>query len=350
MVRMKILKTSRINNYNRNTLIKYDMNNNPKISIIVPVYNVEQYLPRCIDSILNQSFADFELLLIDDGSKDKSGAICDEYAAQDSRIRVFRKENGGVSSARNLGLDNACGEWIAFVDADDSLKERFLNDLFVNTDVDIDLVIGGYQEFGDYHNVNKIENKQIFDFSDSAIFLDIDPKRSKGLSIFYYPWGKLYRSSVLAFQKLRFSTKMKLAEDSTFLIAFASQAKKGALVPFADYEYRRLSGAAGKYSMNYEAFCLHVDEFDMAVCEFSKTRGFKLDITQRTIHKSFFFNFFRWLKLQDRNIFVRCCDLYLKRYGYKGLVEISSDRSFAFKCYMLILFYFPYIGFYIKNR
>ena len=189
------------------------MNNPPKISIIVPVYNVEQFLRHCIDSILNQSFADFELLLIDDGSKDASGEICDKYAVKDSRIRVFHKENGGVSSARNLGLENAKGEWVTFVDADDSLKERFLNDLFVNTDVDIDLVIGGYQEFGDYHNVNKIENKQIFDFSDSAIFLDIDPKRNNGLSIFYYPWGKLYRSSVLAFQKLRFSTKMKLAED-----------------------------------------------------------------------------------------------------------------------------------------
>ena len=83
------------------------MNSNPKISIIVPVYNVELFLPRCIDSILNQSFADFELLLIDDGSKDKSGAICDEYADKDVRIKVFHKANGGVSSARNVGLDNA---------------------------------------------------------------------------------------------------------------------------------------------------------------------------------------------------------------------------------------------------
>ena len=103
------------------------MNNNPKISIIVPVYNVEQYLPRCIDSILNQSFADFELLLIDDGSKDKSGTICDEYAAKDSRIRLFHKENGGVSSARNVGLDNARGEWLAFIDGDDEITEGYFD-------------------------------------------------------------------------------------------------------------------------------------------------------------------------------------------------------------------------------
>lgn len=92
------------------------MNNpNPKISVIVPVYNAEKYLHRCIDSILAQTFADFELLLIDDGSTDKSGEICDEYADKDARIRVFHKANGGVSSARNVGLDNALGEYICFV-------------------------------------------------------------------------------------------------------------------------------------------------------------------------------------------------------------------------------------------
>ena len=82
----------------------------PLISIIVPVYNVKEYLSRCVDSILAQTFSDFELLLIDDGSKDRSAQICDDYAIRDTRIRVFHKENGGVSSARNLGLDNAHGE------------------------------------------------------------------------------------------------------------------------------------------------------------------------------------------------------------------------------------------------
>ena len=90
-------------------------NNNPTISVIVPVYNAEKYLSRCIDSILVQTFTCFELLLVDDGSTDCSGRICDEYAKRDTRIRVIHKENGGVSSARNLGLDNANG--FAFVTA-----------------------------------------------------------------------------------------------------------------------------------------------------------------------------------------------------------------------------------------
>lgn len=97
-----------------------------KISVIVPVYNAEKYLRRCVGSILAQTFTDFELLLVDDGSTDASGAICDEYASADARVRVFHKPNGGVSSARNLGLDNARGEWIAFADADDYLFKHFL--------------------------------------------------------------------------------------------------------------------------------------------------------------------------------------------------------------------------------
>jgi len=103
---------------------------NPKISVIVPVYKAEAYLRRCVNSILAQTFQDFEVLLIDDGSPDKSGKICDDYVKKDSRVRVFHKENGGVSSARNLGLDNAVGRYIAFVDSDDprlsAIRRRFV--------------------------------------------------------------------------------------------------------------------------------------------------------------------------------------------------------------------------------
>lgn len=101
-----------------------------RISVIVPIYNTEQYLPRCIDSILSQTFTDFELLLIDDGSKDDSGKICDEYAAKDARVRVFHKENGGVSSARNLGLDCAIGEWVTFVDSDDWIGNTMYQEMY----------------------------------------------------------------------------------------------------------------------------------------------------------------------------------------------------------------------------
>lgn len=120
---------------------------NPAISMIVPVYNTELYLHRCIDSILSQTFTDFELLLIDDGSTDRSGEICDEYAGKDKRVRVFHKENGGVSSARNLGLDEARGEWIAFVDSDDWVSTKLLEFLFSEAEKGKhDLVFCNYAE------------------------------------------------------------------------------------------------------------------------------------------------------------------------------------------------------------
>ena len=102
---------------------------NPSISIIVPVYNAERTLNRCVDSILSQTFQEWELLLIDDGSTDRSGELCDEYASKDQRIKVFHKKNGGVSSARNIGLNYAKGEWITFIDSDDEIpKNTFTGD------------------------------------------------------------------------------------------------------------------------------------------------------------------------------------------------------------------------------
>lgn len=95
-----------------------------KISVIVPVYNVEQYLARCVDSILGQTCSNLEVILVNDGSKDTSGSICDEYAAKDRRIRVIHKENGGLSSARNAGIDAASGDYITFVDSDDWIEEQ----------------------------------------------------------------------------------------------------------------------------------------------------------------------------------------------------------------------------------
>lgn len=101
-----------------------------KISIVVPVYNVEKYLDNCIESILNQTFKDFELILVDDGSTDKSGEICDKYNVKDDRIKVIHKSNGGVSSARNAGLDIACGKYIGFVDSDDIIHPRMYEILY----------------------------------------------------------------------------------------------------------------------------------------------------------------------------------------------------------------------------
>ena len=117
----------------------------PLISVIVPVYNVEQYLPKCIDSILAQTYENLEIILVEDGTKDSSGVICDEYAAKDARIRVIHKENGGLSSARNAGMEIARGEYFGFVDSDDWIEpEMYENLMALAQKYDADVFVKGY--------------------------------------------------------------------------------------------------------------------------------------------------------------------------------------------------------------
>lgn len=124
-----------------------------KLSVIVPVYNAEKYLDRCIQSIINQTYSNIELLLVDDGSKDSSAKICDDYALTDKRIRVFHKENGGVSSARNMGLDMATGYYVAFVDADDYLFPKAYESLIGNSGVGNHTIMGFHM--GGKNNIQK---------------------------------------------------------------------------------------------------------------------------------------------------------------------------------------------------
>lgn len=118
------------------------------ITIIVPVYNSEKTLDKCINSILEQTFHEWELLLINDGSTDRSGKLCDEYASKDQRIKVFHKENGGVCSARNLGINNAKGKWITFCDSDDYVDEDWLNLFMENISHEKSLIAQFYKVSG----------------------------------------------------------------------------------------------------------------------------------------------------------------------------------------------------------
>ena len=122
------------------------MENKPLLSVIVPIYNVEEYLEKCLDSIINQTYKNLEIILVDDGSPDKCPQICDEYAKKDDRIVVIHKENGGVSSARNLGLDIAKGEFITFVDSDDWIDETMYEKMMLKqAEENLDLVFTRYK-------------------------------------------------------------------------------------------------------------------------------------------------------------------------------------------------------------
>lgn len=130
---------------------------NPKISIIIPVYNVEQYIQKCIDSILNQTFTDIELILVDDGSADSSDSICDEYASRDNRIKVIHKKNGGVSSARNMGIRAARGDYIGFVDSDDYIDRRMYEVLYKQAiQYNADIVVSAIKTVNEKKNYKKV--------------------------------------------------------------------------------------------------------------------------------------------------------------------------------------------------
>ena len=185
-------------------------NTSPAISVIVPVYNAEKTLRQCVDSILAQDFKDFELLLIDDGSKDSSPTICDDYALQDSRVKVFHKPNGGVSSARNVGLDNAQGEWITFIDSDDYISPRYLNGICEHNE---DVLLLHYVWV---KGNNKIEDNRLEGYNKINNRIEITNFLNRYLTtmIFRAPSAMFLKLSLIA--DIRFCEKMKVGEDALF--------------------------------------------------------------------------------------------------------------------------------------
>lgn len=206
----------------------------PDVSIIIPVHNVEQYLSRCIDSVLSQTFANWELLLVDDGSTDKSSSLCDEYKLKDVRIRVFHKENGGVSSARNMGLDYAKGEWISFVDSDDYLEPNMYEVMYAGTQcAPVDVVYCDY--FQCFNNGKIRENVAVYD-SDKR-------ERLRAFLLKGWPvvWNKLYRRSFLEKNDITFQSKYNFCEDMLFTFEVLYHSNEALHIAQALYNYNRIN-------------------------------------------------------------------------------------------------------------
>lgn len=183
----------------------------PLVSIIVPIYKVEPYLRRCLDSIVNQTYTNLEIILVDDGSPDGCPQICDEYAAKDNRIVVIHKENGGLSDARNAGLDICKGEYISFVDSDDWVDEKYIEALFyiINKE-NADISICSYNSFIDGDNLTPqhfkdLQHYVLWDSHETLIRLCAED--TQGLMA---AWGKIYKKEI--FKSIRFP-KGKLYED-----------------------------------------------------------------------------------------------------------------------------------------
>ena len=183
------------------------------VSIIIPVYNVEKYIRRCIDSVLVQTMKDFELILIDDGSPDKCGDICDEYAKCDSRINVVHKENEGVSAARNTGLDLAKKKYVVFLDSDDEIEKDYIETL-LQVDEDIDLVVCGIEKRNKERKCiinTKVVSRTVEVITTQEI---IKMEQEKTLNFIY---AKRFKNEVLQNKKIRFNPELSLGEDTLFV-------------------------------------------------------------------------------------------------------------------------------------
>ena len=212
----------------------------PKVSIIVPVYKVEKYLPHCVESILAQTYTDWELLLIDDGSPDGSGRLCDFYSSEDSRIRVFHKENGGVSSARNLGLDNVRGEWVTFVDADDAIEPETLLECsthFEKADIVRFSMKFVYSEDGS--QTSEIAFPQIR----KEQYLSKIASRETIMGV----WGGLYLVDLFKDTNLRFNESLVSGEDWLMLTRLVMRARQVKIIDMPFYLYTKYNESSATH-------------------------------------------------------------------------------------------------------
>ena len=220
----------------------------PTVSIIVPVYNAEKTLARCVDSILNQTYEDYELLLVNDGSTDSSGALCDAYAARDSRVQVFHKENAGVSNARNLALSQARGTYLQFLDSDDWITpEATLSLVRAAEDHQCDLVISDfYRVVGErVSHKGDIDEDTVLTREEYAAHMMENP------ADFYYGvlWNKLYRRQIVEDHHLRMDPEISWCEDFMFNLEYIRYAETFRALQVPIYYYVKTKGSLANQSL-----------------------------------------------------------------------------------------------------
>lgn len=252
--------------------------NMPKISIIVPVYKAEAYLHRCVDSILAQTFTEWEMILVDDGSPDRSGEICDEYALRDDRIKVFHKQNGGPSSSRNLGIEHAQGKYIWFVDSDDWIEHGALRRIFNvmdNSNADVC-----------FFYLNPISNSEVqvpFDFKSivgnnvdgihyvgkqecAKAFVEIEMIGGMG-----WTWNKWFKKSIIDENHIRFDTRFAIQEDHLFTLSYLLHINHVIITDYAPYNYVMQSGTLLTRKYSFENTKMRNEAMYEARCRLCKT-------------------------------------------------------------------------------
>ena len=269
----------------------------PVISIIIPVYNTEKYLRRCLDSIVAQTYKDFECILVDDGSTDGSGMICDEYTKRDSRFKVIHKENEGVSAARNDGVSAASGEWIAFADSDDWMERNMLEELMNKTSEGCDIVMCDYYRQYSLDGVEYMILKPK-SLDHTAVMEDLFSGNLMGAL-----WNKLIRRSCFERYNIQFPTNISFMEDIFVICSMLLYEVKVGYVAKALYHYNNINTGTNLSGLMYD-------------------RNSKKDIEGLTYFIDFFEDRIKnprtKLYLQKRKIFYKLL-IWNKKYRTKSL-------------------------------
>ena len=202
-----------------------------KITIVIPVYNTSKYLSKCLDSVINQSYSNIEIVLVNDGSKDNSGDICDLYSSKDKRIKVIHKENGGVSSARNSGIDNARGKYVTFIDSDDLVHPDYIKTLVNN--LDDSLSVCHIEYFKNDVSFTNNEKEEIIELNKDE-FIELCR-----MSLLNTPCCKLFNLDILKKNKVYFDNKLSLGEDLLFNLEYLNYINKITVTSKKLYYYRK---------------------------------------------------------------------------------------------------------------
>lgn len=305
----------------------------PKISIIVPVYNVEKYLSCCLDSIKAQTFTDWECILVDDGSSDKSGKICDEYANLDNRFVVIHQKNSGVSAARNVGIQVACGEWINFIDSDDFIDTNTFEDV-----------------------INKIQCKNV-DLVQWGIVLEVDGKvlgkkfpkqgilNENDLFEYFEPstCHKLFKRSIICRNEIMFPEGLTLSEDRYFSFMYYLNSSCVLGIDTCYYHYRIYYESSThkmtEKNISDEVLVIDMMEKSLLKCEDKNIQVYNKILLNQKIeaknHSIFLLN--RPNCELWRNLFPEVYPEMIKSKGIKKLLYVML--KFRFDCFVRFIFY-----------
>lgn len=281
------------------------------VSVIIPAYNAEKYIAKCIQSVTSQSYKDVEIIVVNDGSADKTAEICENLAKNDDRINVVNQKNSGVSIARNVGLKKSNGEFVAFVDADDTLCENALENLFKAMTADIDFVIGSYNEVrGSSFNAVKYNISYINREEITSDIIDFDSKINT-------TWAKLYRKDIIFKNNVAFDSSLPYGEDHIFNLNYIKNIRKCAVISDEVYNYT-LGGAASSIKFYLEKIAINIALMNGYIDYFGSCENIPKD----------------FLKLKIKDQFIDCCTHFVVHCRRKKAIAGISDSLKAFDEYL----------------